>query len=257
MPASAADPAPTPDPAVERMERRLRLLQEISDIGMQLMRTLCVDVAVEHRLEQGTLRDAFGDALDPDALAAAAAPGPRDPAATFARLSRAVRLTLTLEGRTDQALSALRAGVAIQLAERAREQAQAHRDAALAQDAAEAARHKARVHRVRDIILEVAEYEIDDMEGLSDIELALDERLEGDPAYAGLPDLPLEETVRRLCADLQIEPDWSRWAGDGWAPHRPFHRPRRSCYETTSRKPSAAYAAFRAASVETRRRFQE
>jgi hypothetical protein len=245
---------PVPDPAVERMERRLRLLQEISDIGMQLMRTLCVDVEVEHRLEDGTLRDAFGDALAPDALAAVAdaAPRPRDPATAFAKLSRAVRLTLSLEARTDEALRQLRAGVVVERAQRVEKEAEAARGARVAADVAETARVEARVERLRDIVLEAAEREIDDTEALSDVELALDERLGGDPAYAGLADLPLEETVRRLCADLELEPDWSRWAGEGWAPPEPFQRPARSSYASPSRKPGANYAAAHAALAQSR-----
>ncbi len=109
---------------------------------------------------------------------------------------------------------------------------------------------------LRDVVFEAAEYEIHDREALHDIELALDERLENDTADFGLPDLPLEEPVRRLCEDLQLQPDWSRWAGDGWAPAGAFVRSEPSLFPSPSRKPSAAYAAA-AARMQGRRRSLE
>ncbi len=77
-------PSEAPDPDIARMERRLRILQEISDIGMYLMRDLCVDVAIERRLADGTLRDAFGDKLSAEALVAAAErPARKEPGDDF------------------------------------------------------------------------------------------------------------------------------------------------------------------------------
>ena len=53
-------------------------------------------------------------------------PGPmRDPATAFARMSRAVRLTLALEARTAEALRALRAGLPLPLEKSQRETSQA------------------------------------------------------------------------------------------------------------------------------------
>jgi hypothetical protein len=69
-----------PDPSVLRAERRLRLLEDLSEIGMALARGLRDRANAE-------LVDADGDA------------GRRDPADAFARLSRAVRLTLASRPR--------------------------------------------------------------------------------------------------------------------------------------------------------------
>ena len=72
----AADQSATtseaPDPSILRAERRLRLLEELAEIGMELVR-----------------------ALKPRAEAAETAGG-KDPADAFAPLSRAIRLTLAL-----------------------------------------------------------------------------------------------------------------------------------------------------------------
>ncbi|HEX4742842.1 MAG TPA: hypothetical protein VH353_16060, partial [Caulobacteraceae bacterium] len=58
-----------------------------------------------------------------------------------------------------------------------------------------------------------------------------------DEAYQDLERLPLRETVERLCADLQLAPDWSRWEGEGWTPEEPFFRPKVSIWRRPSRKP--------------------
>ena len=52
---------------------------------------------------------------------------------------------------------------------------------------------------------------------------ALDKRLAAvDPAIVDFDDLGLRETVLRICADLGVEPDWSRWeAGDWKTPDTP------------------------------------
>jgi hypothetical protein len=51
-----------------------------------------------------------------------------------------------------------------------------------------------------------------------------------------LEDRPLQEVVEQFSADLQLEVDWSRWTGEGWAP-RPHHaRPKWSDFNTPSRR---------------------
>ena len=76
---AAAEPATT-DPHEDRAERHLRILQELADIGMELVR------AVKAR------------ALDPEADPAATA----ELVLTFSRIARAVRQTVALEARIDR-----------------------------------------------------------------------------------------------------------------------------------------------------------
>ncbi|HLZ84131.1 MAG TPA: hypothetical protein VKQ54_11245, partial [Caulobacteraceae bacterium] len=54
----------------------------------------------------------------------------------------------------------------------------------------------------------------------SDLLDALAERLDDDVAYIDVEDEPLREVVERLCGDLGLKPDWSRWTKNGW-PERP------------------------------------
>jgi hypothetical protein len=207
--------AEAPDPAIARAERRLRKLDELSEIGMELARDL--------------RREATA-AANPAESATSETPVSGDRANAFARLSRAIRLTLALEARIDEALRALRAGV---VAEREERRLEAGRHAA----AEAAARRKAHGERVQSLVIEAAEREIEDGEALFGVFEALEERLEEDEAYKDLERLPLRETVERLCADLQLTPDWSRWDGEGWTPEAPFYRPPASVWRQPRRKP--------------------
>ena len=78
------------DAAILRAERRLSLLEELAEIGMNLARTRTREALAEPAEHAASL----GDSAD-----------------AFARLSRAIRMILTLHARTDEALQALRAGV--------------------------------------------------------------------------------------------------------------------------------------------------
>src|SRR5271165_5478725 len=98
------DSADTTDPRVARAEQRLAMLRELAELGMALTR----------ELTRRTLQTSEAlPAADANAKSASRAiPGPRhDPAESFARLSRAVRLTLALEAKAEEELSALIAGV--------------------------------------------------------------------------------------------------------------------------------------------------
>ena len=195
------------DLSVARAERRLRLLEELSEIGMELARALKPGAEAD--------KTAAGD------TAATEAPG-KDPAAVFAPLSRAIRLTLALEARTDQDLRDLKAGVS-----RARKDARAK----AAHDCG------AREQQVRELVLNVAERECESLEAFDDIEEALQERLDYDEAYDESGQRPVRQTVERLCKDLGLTPDWSRWAGEGWAYEETPTRPRFSPFHQPSPRP--------------------
>lgn len=190
-PAASAAGGEEPDPSVLRAERRLRVLEELTEIGMDLAR-----------------------ALRPAAAGGAAEDGPsgtagrgksRDPADAFGPLSRAIRLTLGLEARTDGELRDLKAGVT-----------RARAEAAKAARKADAKAREARAGLVRDLVVEAAEAEIDDPDELDEACYALDDRLDLDEAAFAAPGRPLREPVERLCAWLALSPDWSRWTGEGW-----------------------------------------
>jgi len=227
---SSLDPATAeaPDPSILRAERRLRLLEELSEIGMDLARALRREVLAKTEQAENISNCEDGSPGPSPARATPAAKGP-DPADAFARISRAVRLTLSLEAKTDEALRALRAGLPVE-AEARREEA-----ARRAESDAETRKEDltAKVHR---LVVDVIDREAADPGEAERVEDALDERLEDDEAYAHLVGLPLRETVQRLCDDLLLTPDWSRWTGDDWAPREPFFRPKWSEFWEPNRR---------------------
>jgi hypothetical protein len=206
--APEADEAP--DPSVVRAERRLRLLEELSEIGMELARALKPGVAACEAAADGKARG-------------------RDPADAFAPLSRAIRLTLALEARTDQELRDLKAGIVMK---REAERARTAERPPTTGDRESVYRETLR-RRVYDAI--DAEAESEDI--ANDLYEALDERLDQDEAYFDCERRPLRETVERLCRDLTLSPDWSRWDGEDWIHDGPPDRPRCSLFHTPSPRP--------------------
>jgi hypothetical protein len=184
------------DPSVVRAEGRLGLLRELAEIGMKLVR-----------------------GLEPGA-----------PADSFAPLSRAIRLTLTLEAKTDEELRDLKAGV-VRKRKKEKKRAARRHEAAAAKEAQE------RAEKVRDLVAEAAEAEIPDAYEFAGRYFALRERLDEDSAYKDLSERPLREIVERLCKDLMLSPDWSRWDGEGWIKQE--GAPKRTRYSIFN-QPSAA-----------------
>ena len=225
--------APQPDPApidpagvdeadllaasVARVEHRLRLLDDLAEMAMKLA----------SRVTERALAE--------DAVSAEAAAGEAPPdfaADDLAKLSRAVRLTLDLAGRLEETLARLRAGEISVRAARQQEhedrvsRARNQRDTAVRDKVAE---------QVRMVIFSESESETES----SDLLDALEERLSDDIVYIDVEDQPLREAVERLCGDLGLKPDWSRWTDDGWPEHDEFFKTREtwSPFNWVSRKP--------------------
>ena len=100
MPDDAVALAEAPDPAILRAERRLRILEELTEIAMSSGAGPRTPGARRCRYRRSHRADGVGRGrLRPCSVA-------------FARISRAIRLTLALEARADEQLRALRAGVA-------------------------------------------------------------------------------------------------------------------------------------------------
>jgi hypothetical protein len=216
----APAPARAPhDPRIARAEERLDMLRELAELGMSLAR----------ELTRRTL-GAPEPVADPDPPAAAAAaaaaaargdgdfsfaargrPEPRDPAESFARISRAVRLTLALEARAEADLAALRAG----------------EPASAPESGAAAPRDYPSAHRnrVRDCVSDVIDREITEPRLAQDMLDALHERLTEGERYDAFIHQPLRDSVAAICEDLGLHPDWSRWTGEGWPPPADPSRP--------------------------------
>jgi hypothetical protein len=220
----AADEAP--DPAVLRAERRLRLLAELADIGMDLARALKPSAQADEAPDEAA---DGGPATEPGRTRR------RDPAEAFAPLSRAIRLTLALEAKTDAELCDLKAGV-LRAREEERTVTAERRKVAATKAAAD------REEKIRDLVVEAAEFEIEDCRDMLDLLNALDERLDEDAAYFDREQKPLRDIVEGLCADLTLAPDWSCWNGEGWTwTNRPARSPN-SPFKTPSAKPLSAAA---------------
>jgi hypothetical protein len=213
----AVDEADLLAASVARVERRLRMLDDLAEMAMKLA----------SRVTERALAE------DAASTKAAAGDTPPDFAADdLAKLSRAVRLTLDLAGRLEETLARLRAGeISVRAARRQEHEGRVSR-ARMQRGAA--TRDKV-AQQVAMVILSESESERES----SDLLEALEERLNDDVAYIDVEEKPLREVVERLCRDLGLEPDWSRWTDDGWLDHDDFFKSRASWspFNWVSRKP--------------------
>jgi len=179
------------------------MLRELAELGMALTRELT--------------RRAMEAPREPEAAACVPGPTPRprqDPADTFGRLARAVRLTLALEAKVEEDLAAYLAGARDRAAQNA-----------FYEEVDEDERHRQRFPRnypsayrnkVRDAVYDVVNREIDQPDPAYEMLDVLYERLTEGERYDAFVHRPLKETVAAICDDLGLTPDWSRWTGDGW-----------------------------------------
>jgi hypothetical protein len=206
------------DPRVARAEERLDMLRELAELGMALARDLtrrALD-APDPQADPEPLADP-----DPTAarFAARARRKPRhDPAESFARLSRAVRLTLALEASAEADLAALRAGEPAPAADGPSSSA--------APDAPKPFKHEgppydhgsAHLNCIRDRVYEAINAEVTDIYPAQETLAALYERLAEGERYDAFVHRPLKESVAAICEDLGLHPDWSRWTEEGFTP---------------------------------------
>ena len=189
-PAPAAATAPGSVDARVRIERQLAMLDRLAQIGMEVAEAC-------GRQAQDMLTGAPADAAD---AAEAAPPAARpDPGLVFARVARAVRLTIALQSRLMKDLAALDRAAAFAEADRRR-----GRRAYLGGLVEEAARTLVEARRKAEGRYrgeeDAAEDEIEQMaeaayERLTDAE-------DGD-----LDGLSFDEAVAAVCRDLGLSPD--------------------------------------------------
>jgi hypothetical protein len=179
-PNSPALPQPCPadeaDWARAYAMRRLEMLGELAELGLDVAR------AVERQ------------ASDPSAPQVV----PGDVALAYARVSRAVRLTLMLQAKLIEDMKA---------SEEASGEARVMLDPVN--------RTKARVHAIVDrVALSQHPDEPETRDRL--LEEAAD-HLDDEDLYGDLLEYPLSTLVARLCKDLGLEPDWAELAEELWA----------------------------------------
>jgi hypothetical protein len=213
-------------------EEHLEVLRDLRDMGMTLARTLTRQVVAQAEADEA--RAAAGEvACEPPRRVAAV-----DPALSFSRISRAVRLTLALEARTHQAIEdAARRGAV------ANDHVAADGDLAGPIDYAGIARsiqEHVRVGRdfeIRRAVEETIEASRDDLDEVERLKDELKERLREDEVFDGRGIWPIGETISLICQDLGLTPDWDRWANQGWARREAEESPRGSPYATVERPP--------------------
>jgi hypothetical protein len=183
MNAHAFISAPSDDPATDDraqalVQDRLAMLTRLGDAG------LAIALALE--------RQVTGEAETPVTQG--------DPALAYARVSRAVRMTVALQIKLIQDLPALQAGEAT-----ARVQAARRRTAD-------------RAGRLECILDEVVISQTDDEDAAEQLCAEAAERLEDEILHDGdVMDRPFSEVVADICADLGLEPDWAEVAQQSWA----------------------------------------
>jgi len=183
-------------------------------------------------------------------------PAPRrgaaiDPALSFSRLSRAVRLTLALEAQTYRQIE--------DAAARREARARAANDDARGDDAparqdfmtpegqidylAIRRRLNPRIHgetdfETRRAVEETIEASCDDPDEVERLKGELKERLEEedpDEVFFNRTHWSIGEAIALICQDLGLDPDWDRWEARPWARKEAETSPPGSPYATVAR----------------------
>ena len=205
-PQPAAKPAAGPPEAraetkAERIERQARMLRELAAITLSIARA-----------EEQIVLARAAQAMNAAEAGRPAPPQPRggEASAPIARISRALRLTLAMEGRLYDELEADWTAAALKPEPSAQEQRRTEagiRGFVLS----------ATIVPVVEQAIEAAE---DPKGDGSDTERRLDhlgERLADEDEIISFGTLPIGASVARLCAELGPTPDWSLWENEDWA----------------------------------------
>jgi hypothetical protein len=182
--------------AIERGERHLRMLAELSEIGMGLARSL--GELAQTRIDREKKADDDAPARSEDAAAA------------FDKMSQTVRRTLALEARLAAGVKARRETLIGERAERRATRSAAHKTAV--DDAIIAGLHDAYAADCPD-----AEYNELSERLMEDAR----EYLEDADEMRGYLDRPVGETVARLCAAMGLDPEACEPDGETWRVRRP------------------------------------
>ena len=180
---------------VERAERHLAMLAELSEIGMDLARSLG-ELAQARIEKEKNGEDAPGRS--------------EDAAAAFDKMAQTVRRTLALEARLAAGVKARREGLFAERAERRATRSAAHKtavDDAIVDglhDAYAADCPDAEYHDLSDRLMEDAREYLGDADEMR-----------------GYLDRPVGETVSRLCAAMGLDPEACESDGETWRVRRP------------------------------------
>ena len=186
LPASTDDTVPSW--ARQVLQRQMDMLGELAEVGLQMAKATGRQVAA--RAEE-----------DPSG-----AQGPEDNLAmAYARVARAVRLTLMLQARVVDDIRALDLG----------EQKRAAKDREAQAQSDPEYQHRARVERiVQRVAMDACGDDEDEVDRLVS---EASERLDDDDIWRDILTHPVGELVAGVCRDLGLDPDWTRLAQEAWA----------------------------------------
>jgi len=160
------------------LERQLALLGRLAEAGLEIA------VALERQVKSG-------EPFDGQAVARA-----------YARVSRAVRLTVMLQSKLIGQL----------------QQPKTLADTiASAMDAELRSLEQAGKTRLVGIVARVARAEHDEPDAVERLVAEAAERLDRDDLYGDVLTRPISEIVADICRDLGLEPDWASLAQEAWA----------------------------------------
>ena len=183
---------PRPDDAAAWAERRLEILSELAEAGLEIalaLKTKIVETA----------------AAEPEADSARAC---ADLSRAFDRASRAVRMCIALRDRVMK---------------------EAATSAQAARAASDDARSQ-RAGRVRRIVKRIAEVRSNDRYDREAFDRQATERLYDRDITGDLANRPIGALVAQICADLNLSPLWIAMAQEAWAQEEITERPPGSPY---------------------------
>lgn len=168
------------------VERQLAILGQLAEDGLQIV--------------QAIKRQAMGESAPDGAAAPEVFHG--DLALAYARVARAVRMTLLLQSKLIADLQAFDKG-AVHLAAYV-----------CARTPNRAGPQKERIGRT---VGRIAQAQFNDDEVVELMTLETVERLEHDELYGDVLARPASEIIAQICRDLDLEPDWAALAQEAWA----------------------------------------
>jgi hypothetical protein len=169
------------------LERQLSLVGELAELGLNVARSI---------ERQATAPASDDGSDDGSAHDGAAPPVLGDIGLAYARVARAVRLTVMLQSKLIEGLQALDRGET---------------------DSARWLRECDTKKRVERIVERVIRAEHDDEEVVDHLTREGAERLDEDDIYGDVLTRPVSETVAVICRALGLAPDWAHLAEEAWA----------------------------------------
>jgi hypothetical protein len=179
--------ASAPDWARPHLDQQLALLGRLAEAGLEIA------VALEHQ--------ATGKAAADAPVVAG------DIALAFARVSRAVRLTVALQSKLIADRQAFEAGVVKDRAEAAK-QRDYHRLFAVPRQ----------IERAERMIFRIAaEENPDDLDTAERLAYEAAEQLKDADIYGDILTRPFSEIIAEICLDLGLSPNWGALSNEQWA----------------------------------------